>query len=92
MKYKSPERVPEIEITSKLDNGKIILSFKDNGLGIDLEKHGHKIFGLNKVFHNHPEAKGIGLFMTKTQIEAMGGKITVTSKVNEGTTFSVHFI
>ncbi|WP_194534838.1 PAS domain-containing sensor histidine kinase [Zobellia nedashkovskayae] len=92
LKYKSPERVPEIEITSKLDNGKIILSFKDNGLGIDLEKHGHKIFGLNKVFHNHPEAKGIGLFMTKTQIEAMGGKITVTSKVNEGTTFSVHFI
>ncbi|WP_214612915.1 PAS domain-containing sensor histidine kinase [Zobellia barbeyronii] len=92
LKYKSPERVPEIEITSKLENGKIILSFKDNGLGIDLEKHGHKIFGLNKVFHNHPEAKGIGLFMTKTQIEAMGGKITVTSKVNEGSTFNIHFI
>ena len=92
LKYKSPERVPEIEITSKLENGKIVLSFKDNGLGIDLEKHGHKIFGLNKVFHNHPEAKGIGLFMTKTQIEAMGGKITVTSKVNEGSTFNVYFI
>ncbi|MBT2162926.1 PAS domain-containing sensor histidine kinase [Zobellia barbeyronii] len=92
LKYKSRERVPELEISSKIDNGKTILSFKDNGLGIDLEKHGHKIFGLNKVFHNHPEAKGIGLFMTKTQIEAMGGKITVSSKVDEGTTFNIHFI
>ncbi|CAM4377713.1 PAS domain-containing sensor histidine kinase [Zobellia nedashkovskayae] len=92
LKYKSRERILELEISSKIDNGKVVLSFKDNGLGIDLEKHGHKIFGLNKVFHNHPEAKGIGLFMTKTQIEAMGGKITVTSKVDQGTTFNIHFI
>ncbi|WP_166521604.1 PAS domain S-box protein [Zobellia amurskyensis] len=91
LKYKSPDRVPKIEVSSGLHKGKVVLQFKDNGLGIDLNKHGHKIFGLNKVFHNHPEAKGIGLFMTKTQIEAMGGKILVSSKVNEGTTFSVYF-
>ncbi|WP_289042030.1 PAS domain S-box protein [uncultured Zobellia sp.] len=91
LKYKSQDRIPRIEITSELNNGNVILNFKDNGLGIDLNKHGHKIFGLNKVFHKHPEAKGIGLFMTKTQIEAMGGTISIASKVNEGTTFSIQF-
>jgi len=92
LKYKSDNRIPEITVSSKITDGKVTLSFRDNGLGIDLDKHGHKIFGLNKVFHNHPEAKGIGLFMTKTQIEAMGGTITVTSQVNLGTTFTIHFI
>ncbi|WP_400073247.1 PAS domain S-box protein [Zobellia russellii] len=91
LKYKSQDRLPRIEITSELNNGNVVLNFKDNGLGIDLNKHGHKIFGLNKVFHKHPEAKGIGLFMTKTQIEAMGGTISIASKVNEGTTFSIQF-
>ena len=91
LKYKSKERRPQIEVTSEINDGNVILKFKDNGLGIDLDKHGHKIFGLNKVFHNHPEAKGIGLFMTKTQIEAMGGTIAIESKVNEGTTFIINF-
>ncbi|SIS74247.1 PAS domain S-box-containing protein [Zobellia uliginosa] len=89
LKYRSSERAPLIEISSEIHNGNVLLKFKDNGLGIDLNRHGHKMFGLNKVFHNHPEAKGIGLFMTKTQVEAMGGKIAVSSKVNEGSTFSI---
>ena len=91
IKYKSEKRIPEIYVTSQIENGKIILKFKDNGLGIDLERHGHKLFGLNKVFHRHPEAKGVGLFLTKTQIEAMGGEISAASKINEGTTFTINF-
>ena len=91
IKYKSEDRVPELFIESEIKDGKIVVKFKDNGLGIDLERHGHKLFGLNKVFHRHPDAKGVGLFMTKTQIEAMGGIISATSKVNEGTTFIINF-
>ena len=91
IKYKSETRTPEIFITSEIENKKIKLKFKDNGLGIDLEKHGNKLFGLNKVFHRHPEAKGVGLFMTKTQIEAMGGDISATSAINIGTTFTINF-
>ena len=91
IKYRSEARVPEIFIKSEIIDGKIKLKFKDNGLGIDLEKHGHKLFGLNKVFHRHPDAKGVGLFMTKVQIESMGGVITATSKVNEGSTFNINF-
>ncbi|WBU89340.1 PAS domain-containing sensor histidine kinase [Cellulophaga omnivescoria] len=89
LKYKSPDRDPVIELKTTLIKNRITLTVKDNGLGIDLEKHGHKLFGLNKVFHRHPQAKGIGLFMTKVQIESLGGTISAKSQVNEGTTFIV---
>lgn len=89
IKYKSPDRDPVIKLKTVLVNNRITLTVKDNGLGIDLEKHGHKLFGLNKVFHRHPEAKGIGLFMTKVQIESLGGTISAKSNVNEGTTFII---
>jgi len=89
IKYKAKDRAPEIIVKSKVKNGRNIITFKDNGLGINLERHGHKLFGLNKVFHRHPDAKGVGLFLTKTQVEAMGGTITATSEVNVGTTFTI---
>jgi sensor histidine kinase regulating citrate/malate metabolism len=62
---------------------------RDNGLGIDLKKHGHRLFGLNNTFHRHPDSKGVGLYMTKTQIEAIGGSITVVSEEDKGTTFKI---
>ena len=91
IKYKSKDRTPEINVESKIEGGKTILEVSDNGLGINMEKHGHKLFGLNKVFHSHPEAKGVGLYMTKIQIEAMGGSISASSKEGAGSTFSVIF-
>ena len=91
IKYKSEDRIPEIYLESKIENGKTTLSVSDNGLGINMEKHGHKLFGLNKVFHSHPEAKGVGLYMTKVQIEAMGGSISASSEVGAGTTFTITF-
>ena len=67
----------------------VMLEIQDNGLGIDLEKYGHKLFGMYKTFHRHKEARGIGLFITKNQIEAMDGKIEVESTPNIGTTFKI---
>ncbi|NJL15629.1 MAG: PAS domain S-box protein [Microscillaceae bacterium] len=91
LKYRSPDRILLIEIKTHKAAGKEILRIRDNGLGIDLNKHGEKIFGLRKTFHQHAEAKGIGLFITKTQIEAMGGKIEIESQVDIGTTFTIVF-
>ncbi|MDR6843491.1 PAS domain-containing sensor histidine kinase [Flavobacterium granuli] len=88
-KYRSPKRAPIVKIKTEVKNGNIILSVSDNGLGIDLEKHKDSLFKIRKTFHDHPEAKGFGLFMTKSQIEAMGGNIWAESKVDEGTTFFV---
>jgi len=91
LKYKDGTRVPEIKIYTEIKNNKLLLHVKDNGLGIDLARHGDKIFGMHQVFHKHPNSKGIGLFMTKTQIENMNGKISVISEVNAGSTFTVEF-
>lgn len=91
LKYRSPNRKPIINVKTEVRENQILLSVKDNGLGIDLVKHGSKMFGMHKVFHKHPDANGIGLFMTKAQIESLGGKITVKSEVDSGTTFTVVF-
>lgn len=91
IKYRSPDRDPEIYIETEFINNKIRLSFQDNGLGIDLKKHGDKLFGLNKTFHRHPDAKGVGLYLTKIQIETMGGSIYVASEVNKGSVFTITF-
>jgi len=91
LKYRSQTRTPEIHVwTTKVD-GKAVLHIQDNGLGIDLNRHRDKLFGLHKVFHRHPEAKGVGLFMTKLHVEALGGNITAESVVNEGSTFIINF-
>ncbi len=91
IKYRRPDIKPIIEITSAVSGNKIILTFKDNGLGIDLEKKRDLVFGLYKRFHTHAEGKGMGLYMTKTQIEIMGGSISIASEVNKGTEFRIEF-
>ena len=63
----------------------------DNGQGIDMEKFGDKLFGLHKTFHEHQEARGVGLFLVKTQVEALGGTISVSSEVDKGTIFTIRF-
>jgi signal transduction histidine kinase len=91
LKYASPKRKPEIKVTtSKVSTG-IELRVQDNGLGIDMAKHGNKLFGLHKTFHTHKDAKGVGLFLVKTQVEALGGSIKAESEVDVGTTFIIRF-
>jgi signal transduction histidine kinase len=92
IKYRSPERQPCIILTTLKKGKKTILKISDNGLGIDLKKHGHNMFKIGKVFHRTQNSKGFGLFMTKTQIEAMGGTIEVESETDQGTTFTITFI
>ena len=91
LKYQSPQRKPVIKIKTQKSGDSIILSVSDNGLGIDLLKHKDSIFKIGKVFHRHPNAKGFGLFMTKTQVEAMDGSIWVESIPDEGSTFYIEF-
>jgi PAS domain S-box-containing protein len=91
LKYKAQNRKPAILIKTKKEAGKILLTVSDNGLGIDLVMHKDQIFKIRKTFHKHPDAKGFGLFMIKTQIEAMGGKIWVESQPDKGSTFFIEF-
>lgn len=89
-RYKQPYESPRLRIGYEVVNdGSVVLSFQDNGLGMDLSVIGNKLFGMFQTFHDHPDAKGLGLFMVKHQLEAMGGRIKVESKMNEGTRFDL---
>jgi PAS domain S-box-containing protein len=91
IKYRKPDIPPLITITSRKVDDKIELRFKDNGKGIDLDKNADDIFGLYKRFDTSVEGKGMGLFMVKTQVAALGGSIHIESKLGEGTEFILQF-
>ncbi|QWX83374.1 PAS domain-containing protein [Cellulophaga sp. HaHaR_3_176] len=92
VKYSANDKTLEINIKHKIKDNKTVIYFSDNGLGIDLKRHGKKLFGMYKTFHKHEDSKGIGLFITKNQIEAMNGEIKVKSEVGVGTTFILTFM
>lgn len=91
IKYRSNARPLKVHFASEMNGDVIQLRVTDNGQGIDLNKFGDKLFGMHKTFHEHAEARGIGLFLTKTQVETLGGHIYAESKVDEGTTFIIEF-
>jgi PAS domain S-box-containing protein len=91
LKYKSTKRQLKINVTSKIEDDEVIISFTDNGIGIDMERNKNKIFGLYQRFHNLPDSKGLGLYLVKSQVEAMNGSISVESEVDKGTTFIIKF-
>lgn len=91
IKYRKPGNNPVIEVRTFKEAGRKCLSITDNGQGIDLSKHGDKLFGMYKTFHANPDAIGIGLFITKNQVESLGGNILVTSEPGKGTTFTIKF-
>lgn len=89
IKFRLPGRQPEITIKTYKKDGFTYLEVEDNGLGIDLDKNGGNLFKLRKTFHNHPNSKGFGLFITKSHVEAMGGKIWATSEPGIRTVFTI---
>lgn len=89
IKYCAPDRKPVIRISCTKEGTNTIISVADNGNGIDLPKFETQLFGLYKRFDFSKEGRGLGLHMTKTQVEALGGEIKVESEVGKGTTFMI---
>lgn len=89
IKFRSNHRDLIIDINIWETNNMITIHFKDNGIGIDLQRHKNKIFGLYQKFHNYSDSKGLGLFLVKSQIETMGGTISILSEVEKGTEFTL---
>lgn len=91
IKYRNPAKKLKISIATKETENGTILTVKDNGIGIDIERNRDKIFGLYQRFHNYPDSKGLGLYLVKSQVETMGGTIEVESEINIGTKFTLTF-
>lgn len=93
IKYSEEGRVPEIKLSTIFNkNGDKILKVSDNGMGINMKRHGEKLFKLHTTFARNKSGKGLGLFMTKQQIEAMGGEVSVESELGVGTTFNINLV
>ncbi|WP_066831519.1 sensor histidine kinase [Rufibacter ruber] len=90
IKYRSPERLPEVLIRTERANDTVVLTVRDNGMGI-LEDKKEAIFARYTRLRDDVEGSGIGLFIVKNMVEDTGGRIEVESTVGEGSTFRVYF-
>jgi signal transduction histidine kinase len=90
LKFSNPDLPPNISIWSELSGQQLIIHFRDNGLGIDLEKYANYMFGLYKRFHPHIQGKGMGLYIVKSQLQLLGGDISVSSVSGSGSEFIVY--
>lgn len=90
IKYKKNGLVPLIRVVIGTCGSNYQIQIVDNGCGIDLQKVGSDFFKPYKRFSANGEGKGLGLYMTKTQVEALGGTIAVESKPGRGTTFIIN--
>ena len=89
IKYRDEEKQTLIEIKTRKESEVFYISVSDNGLGIDMDQYGNRLFSLYQRFHINKEGKGLGLYMVKRQVEAMGGSIVAESRPGEGTTFTL---
>lgn len=89
IKYRSPDRPAKLLIKSRKSESYVHLVFEDNGLGIDLERYGKDLFGMYKSFHHHPNSRGVGLYLVKSQLSSLEGRVEVKSTVGKGSTFEL---
>ena len=90
IKYRAPARPLRVDIAcTRAPGGGARVRFTDNGSGFDMFKAGSDVFQLYKRFHTNQRGRGIGLFLVKTHVEALGGKIEVASEVDFGTRFTI---
>lgn len=89
IKYRAPDRAPEVHLSTEDTPDAVLLHVQDNGMGIDMDKHGKKLFSIFKRIHDHVEGSGVGLHLIKSVIEKNGGTISVESTPDKGSRFTV---
>lgn len=90
IKFKKKDKNPVVVFNAEETQDYAILSIEDNGIGMDLNKHKDKVFGLYRTINNS-KSSGLGLYLAKYQMELMKGKIEAESTEGLGTTFKLFF-
>jgi len=90
LKYRNVKIRPRIIIESKEENGFDCITVTDNGIGIDLSRYRDEVFKYRKTFHAGYDSSGVGLFLVKNHLGFFGGSISVDSRVNEGSSFTIY--
>lgn len=87
LKYHKEGQSPQLFIRAEKEGDIVILTFRDEGIGMDLERYGKNLFKPFKRFTTQAEGKGIGLHIIKSMMEKNGGRIELDSELGRGTTF-----
>ncbi|GGF26109.1 PAS domain-containing sensor histidine kinase [Hymenobacter cavernae] len=89
LKYASPDRRPQVRVSTAQGDKEVIISVQDNGRGIDLARHGSELFQLFRRFHPEVVGSGMGLYLVNRLVHQAGGRVEVESEVSSGTTFHI---
>jgi signal transduction histidine kinase len=81
-----PDCFLQINITVTAEEA--FITFKDNGVGI-APAYLDKIFKMFFRANADSKGSGLGLYIVKSAVEKLGGEITVSSEVGEGTSFAI---
>ena len=90
IKYRKETGVLRIQISCTKEEGYVVLTYQDNGIGLDMERHGKNLFRPFRRFTSQASGKGIGMHIVKNMLVKTGGKIRVESQPGEGTTFFLY--
>ena len=90
IKYAKDGEAPRIDIATATEEHQVVLTVKDQGIGMDLQLYGDRLFHLFQRFHTHKEGMGVGLYLVYSIVEAYGGRIVVDSHVDQGTIFRIY--
>lgn len=91
IKYRSNKRPLELRVGMTETAKEHIVTFNDNGMGLDTARYSDRLFGLYQRFHNNADSKGLGLYLVKTQMEALGGRIEAEGQEDQGLTIRLCF-
>jgi two-component system phosphate regulon sensor histidine kinase PhoR len=89
IKFMPAERKPEIVIKTQREKNHIVITVKDNGIGIDKTKQ-DAVFSKYFRVENAIEGSGIGLYLVKEIVNNSGGKISLKSQPGKGSEFKVY--
>ena len=92
IKYRADARPLVIEVLATVTpGGGLTITVRDNGSGFDRQQAGDQVFQLYRRFHVGQAGRGIGLYLVRAHVEAMGGQVAVASRPDAGTEFTLYF-
>ncbi len=89
IRFRSNDRELKVHVKISQSSDGTVISFSDNGIGIDLERAKGKIFKMYQKFHPETQGRGVGLYIVKNRVDLLRGEISVQSEIGVGTTFTI---
>lgn len=92
LKHRSPERAPRIVLrSSRLPSGMTRVTVQDNGVGIDTQRDGKRVFKLFQRVNLQVPGSGVGLYLVHQMMTRSGGSVEIYGDPGQGATVELCF-